>query len=35
MEGVRKIGSPIEIAKKFTDLDIDELFLIDTVCFLV
>ncbi|MDA9114089.1 HisA/HisF-related TIM barrel protein [Alphaproteobacteria bacterium] len=31
MEGVRKIGSPIEIAKKFIDLDIDELFFIDTV----
>ncbi|MDC1375995.1 HisA/HisF-related TIM barrel protein [bacterium] len=31
MEGVRKIGSPIEIAKKFIDLNIDELFLIDTV----
>ncbi len=31
MEGVRKIGSPIDIAKRFIDLDIDELFLIDTV----
>jgi cyclase len=31
LEGVRKIGLPIEISKKFIAMDIDELFLIDTV----